>query len=223
MHWTCAYGSVYRAQLPSGKIVALKKLQQCMLLVYKYMWVLSNDDEAQEFNWSNRVNIIKGIANALSYMHHDCTSTSLHRDMSSSNFLLNSELEAFVSDFGTARILDPDSSNQTLLVGTMDMLHQLAYTLSVTEKCGVYSFGLVALETIMGKHPGDLIFSLTNSGAPNMLLKDVLDSRLPLPFNRTHAKNLVLVVTLTLSCLPTNLRSRPTLKDVAEEFVVPKP
>ncbi|KAI4313229.1 hypothetical protein L6164_026222 [Bauhinia variegata] len=188
---TGAYGIVYRAQIPSGRIVALKKLHRlecqepsfdrsfqnevkmlteirhknivklygfclhnkCMFLVYEYMergsllWVLSNDDEAQELNWSKRVNIIKGIANALSYMHHDCTSTFLHRDISGSNVLLNSELEAFVSDFGTARILDPDSSNQTLLVGTIGYVApELAYTLSVTEKCDVYSFGVVALE-----------------------------------------------------------------------------
>ncbi|KAI4353916.1 hypothetical protein L6164_002836 [Bauhinia variegata] len=265
---TGAYGSVYRAQLPNGKIVALKKLHRLesqepsfdrsfrnevkmlteirhkyivklygfclhnrsMFLVFEYMdrgsllWVLSNDDEAQELNWSKRVNIIKGIANALSYMHHDCTSTFLHRDISSSNVLLNSELEAFVSDFGTARILDPDSSNQTLLVGTIGYVApELACTLSVTEKCDVYSFGVVALETIMGKHPGDLISSLRNSGAPNMLLKDVLDSRLPLPFNGTDAKNLVLVVTLAFSCLDTNPRCRPTMKDVVKEFLVSKP
>ncbi|BAT97767.1 hypothetical protein VIGAN_09130500 [Vigna angularis var. angularis] len=52
------------------------------------------------------------------YMHHDCTPPILHRDVTSSNVLLNSQLEAFVSDFGTARLLDPDSSNQTLVVGT---------------------------------------------------------------------------------------------------------
>ncbi|XP_027337721.1 probable leucine-rich repeat receptor-like protein kinase At1g35710 [Abrus precatorius] len=159
---TGAYGSVYRAQLPSGKIVALKKLHQmesenpsfdksfrnevkmlteirhknivnlhgfclhnrCMFLIYQYMesgslfYALNNDMEAMELNWSERVNIIRGMAHALSYLHHDCTPPILHRDVTSSNVLLNSQLEAFVSDFGTARFLDPDSSNQTLVVGT---------------------------------------------------------------------------------------------------------
>ncbi|MED6147369.1 hypothetical protein PIB30_043427 [Stylosanthes scabra] len=155
---TGGYGSVYRAQLPSGKIVALKKLHQresqnpsfdrsfrnevkmlsqirhrnivklhgfclhnrCMFLVYEYMergslfYALSIDDEAKELTWSKRVNIISGTANALAYMHHDCSPPIVHRDVTSSNILLNSELHAVVSDFGTARLIDPDSSNQTL-------------------------------------------------------------------------------------------------------------
>ena len=159
---TGAYGSVYRAQLPNGKIVALKKLHKresenptfdnsfrnevkmlteirhrnivklhgfclhnrIMFLVYQYMergslfCVLRNDAEAEELTWSKRVNIIKEIANALSYMHHDCAPPIIHRDITTNNVLLNSEMDAFVSDFGTARFLDPDSSNQTLLVGT---------------------------------------------------------------------------------------------------------
>ena len=159
---TGGYGSVYRARLPSGKVVALKKLHgwesenpaymksfenevqmlstiqhrnivklhgfclhnKCMFLVYKYMergslfCMLRDDVEALELDWVKRVNVVKGIANALSYMHHDCGLPIIHRDISSNNILLDSKLEAFVSDFGTARLLDPDSSNQTLIAGT---------------------------------------------------------------------------------------------------------
>ena len=159
---TGGYGSVYRARLPSGKVVALKKLHgwesenpaymksfenevqmlstiqhrnivklhgfclhnKCMFLVYKYMergslfCMLRDDVEAVELDWVKRVNVVKDIANALSYMHHDCGLPIIHRDISSNNILLDSKLEAFVSDFGTARLLDPDSSNQTLIVGT---------------------------------------------------------------------------------------------------------
>ncbi|QCE02935.1 protein brassinosteroid insensitive 1 [Vigna unguiculata] len=234
---TGGYGSVYRAQLPSGNVVALKKLHriesqnpsfdrsfrnevkmlteirhrnivklhgfclhnQCMFLIYQYMergslfYILNNDVEAKELNWSKRVNVIKGMAQALSYMHHDCTTPIVHRDVTSSNVLLNSQLEACVSDFGTARLLDPDSSNQTLVVGTYGYIApELAYTLSVTQKCDVYSFGVVTLETLMGKHPGELISSLSNSTTQNMLLKDILDSRLPLPL-RKDAQDIYLV------------------------------
>ncbi|XP_034707341.1 MDIS1-interacting receptor like kinase 2-like isoform X7 [Vitis riparia] len=159
---TGGYGSVYRAQLPSGKVVALKKLHgwerenptylksfenevqmlsriqhrnivklhgfclhnRCMFLVYKYMekgslyCMLRDEVEVVELDWIKRVNVVKGIANALSYMHHDSTLPIIHRDISSNNILLDSKLEAFVADFGTARLLDPDSSNQTLLAGT---------------------------------------------------------------------------------------------------------
>jgi serine/threonine protein kinase len=98
--------------------------KRCMFLVYEYMergslfCVLNNDVEAMELDWSKRVNIIKGTAHALSYMHHECIPTIVHRDITSNNILLNNKLEAFVSDFGTAKLLDPDSSNQTLVAGT---------------------------------------------------------------------------------------------------------
>ncbi|KAI4353905.1 hypothetical protein L6164_002825 [Bauhinia variegata] len=266
--FTCAYGSVYRAQLPSGKIIALKKLHQlesqdpsfgrrfqndvkmliavrhrnvvklysfcfhnsCKFLMCEYMekgsllQVLSNAEEALEMSWGKRVNIIKGIANALFYMHHDCTSIILHRDISSSNVLLNSELEAFVSDFGIARILDPDSSNQTLFDGTDGYVApELAYALSVTEKCDFYSFGVMTLETIIGRHPGEFISSWQNSCAQNFLLKDILDSRLPLPSIRKDAKDVLLEVTLTFSCLHTDPRCRPSMKNVVKDFLFSKP
>jgi serine/threonine protein kinase len=95
-----------------------------MFLVYEYMergilfCILNNDVEAIELDWSKRLNIIKGTAHALSYMHHECIPAIVHRDITSNNILLNNKLEAFVSDFGTAKLLDPDSSYQTLVAGT---------------------------------------------------------------------------------------------------------
>ncbi|XP_034707992.1 MDIS1-interacting receptor like kinase 2-like [Vitis riparia] len=199
------YGSVYRAQLPSGKVVAVKKLHRSeideptylrsfknevqmlrqirhrnivklhgyclhnryMFLISMYMergslyCMLSDEIEAVELDWVKRVNIVKNMAHALSYMHHDCNPPIIHRDISSNNVLLDSKLEGFVSDFGTARLLDPDSSNQTLVAGTYGYIApELAYTMVVTEKCDVYSFGVVALETMIGKHPGELITTL---------------------------------------------------------------
>ena len=81
-------------------------------------WVLRNDVEAKELTWKIRVSIIIGIANALSYMHHDFTQSIVHRDITSSNILLNSELEACVVDFGLVRFVNPDSSNRTILAST---------------------------------------------------------------------------------------------------------
>jgi len=160
---TGAYGSVYKAQLPCGKAVALKKLhgyeaevpsfdesfrnevrilseikhrhivklygfclhKRIMFLIYQYMErgslfsVLYDDVEAVEFKWRKRINTIKGVAFAISYLHHDCTTPIVHRDVSTSNILLNSEWQASVSDFGTARILQYDSSNRTIVAGTI--------------------------------------------------------------------------------------------------------
>ena len=95
-----------------------------MFLIYMYMKrenlfrMLSNENEEVELDWSKRVNIVKNMVHVLSYMHHDCTPLIIHRDISSNNILLNSDLEAYVSNFGIARFLNPNSSNRTLLART---------------------------------------------------------------------------------------------------------
>ncbi|KAL2337488.1 hypothetical protein Fmac_011934 [Flemingia macrophylla] len=265
---TGAYGSVYKAQLPSGRTVALKKLHKtesenpsfyksfsneakilteirhrniirlygfclhnkCMFLVYEHMergslfYNLSNDVEAQELNWSKRINIVKEIAYALAHMHHDCSPPIVHRDISSNNILLNMELQAFISDFGTARLLDCHSSNQTLLAGTYGYVApELASTLTVTTKCDVYSFGVVVLEIMMGKHPAELISSLSEPSIQHKKLKDILDSRIPLPFFRKDMQHILLVVTLALACLCPHPKFRPSMQEIANELLVSKP
>ncbi|XP_059638699.1 MDIS1-interacting receptor like kinase 2-like [Cornus florida] len=264
---TGGYGSVYKAQLPSGEVVALKKLHKleaeepafdrsfknevqmlteirhrnivklygfclhnrCMFLIYEYMergsifYALRYDDEAVELNWTRRVNIIKGITHALSYMHHDCNPPIIHRDISSSNILLDSESEAFVSDFGTTRWLYPNSSNQTVLAGTFGYIApELAYTMEVNEMCDVYSFGVVALETLMGRHSGELLQSLALASTQNIMLNDVLDERLPAPERGVIARDVVLATTLTFSCLRSEPKYRPTMLRVSQEFLACK-
>nr|XP_024930822.1 MDIS1-interacting receptor like kinase 2-like [Ziziphus jujuba var. spinosa] len=88
------------------------------LLVYEYLEggslgdVLRNEEKARAFEWSKRVNVMKGVANALSYMHHDCLPPIVHRYIKSQNILLNVQHdEAHILDFGTARIVKIDSSN----------------------------------------------------------------------------------------------------------------
>ncbi|XP_035544662.1 MDIS1-interacting receptor like kinase 2-like [Juglans regia] len=264
---TGGYGSVYKAELPSGNVVALKKLHQreaenpvfyrsfinevrvltdirhrnivklhgfcvhkgCRFLIYEYMergslfWVLRNVDEAMELDWSKRVNIIKGTAHALSYMHHECIPAIVHRDISSNNILLNSEFRGFISDFGTAKLLDPDSSNQTLVAGTYGYIApEFAYTMIVTEKCDVYSFGVVVLEVLMGRHPGELLSPLSSSSSSssfqNMMLNEILDRRLPPP-NRLIGQDILLIATIAFACLHTQPKSRPTMKCVSQEFL----
>ncbi|KAL5756682.1 hypothetical protein ACOSQ2_021428 [Xanthoceras sorbifolium] len=264
---TGGYGSVYKAQLPSGKVVALKKFhrsdndeptftknfenevrvlseirhrnivklygfclhERCMFLVYEYMdrgslfCVLHNDDEAIELNWTKRVNIIKGIAYALSYLHHNCTLLIVHRDISSNNILLNSESEAFLADFGTARFLDSESSNRTILAGTFGYIApELAYTMVVTEKCDVYSFGVVALEILMGRHLRELLSSLASSSNQDMTLMDILDRHLSPHVDQMIARDVVLVSSVAFACLHPNPKSRPLMQWVSREFLACK-
>ncbi|KAL7149813.1 hypothetical protein ABFS83_05G066000 [Erythranthe nasuta] len=269
---TGGYGSVYRAQLPTGKVVAVKKLhrfegenptfdacfrneakvlsgirhrnivklfgfclhKRSMFLIYEYMemgslfYVLRDSNEAVDLNWAKRVNIVEGVARALSYMHHDCSPPILHRDISTSNVLLNLKLEAFVSDFGTARLLDPDSSNHTLIAGTHGYIApELAYTMAVTEKCDVYSFGVVALETMFGSHPGEFLTSVfvSERNSENLMLQDLLDKRLPSPDDEDlkAARDVVRVVRIALTCVSSDPKFRPSMSRVCDELDVRGP
>ncbi|WJX80676.1 non-specific serine/threonine protein kinase [Trifolium repens] len=260
---TGAYGSVYKAQLPSGKVVALKKLhgyeaqvpsfdesfrnevrilseikhrhivklygfclhKRIMFLIYQYMEkgslfsVLYDNVEAVELKWRKRVNIVKGVASALSYLHHDFTSPIVHRDISSGNILLNNEWQPSVSDFGTARLLQHDSSNRTIVAGTIGYIApELAYTMVVSEKCDVYSFGVVTLETLMGRHPQEMLSTLQLASTQSMKLCQLLDQRLPFPNNAMVLLDIIRVAAIAFACLNFNPSSRPTMKRVSQSF-----
>ena len=89
----------------------------------------------------------------------------------------------------------------------------------VTEKCDVYSFGVVALETMIGKHPRELITSLSSSLCQDIMLRDVLDSRLPLPEDLQVAKDVVFMILLALKCIHSNPQSRPTMQQVSYKIL----
>ncbi|CAH1435462.1 unnamed protein product [Lactuca virosa] len=198
----------------------------CNFLVYEYMekgsifCALSDNEFAVMLDWKTRVNIIKQVAHALSYMHHDCSPSIIHRDISSNNILLNKEMEGFVADFGAAKLLDPDSSDQTVVVGTLGYIApELAYNSIVNEKCDVYSFGVLALETIGGKHPGDLLTSLNYSNREGATLESILDKRLPYPTDDRRIEMEILhVYNVALACIRMDPKSRPTMRNVSQEL-----
>ncbi|KAJ1419600.1 Tyrosine-protein kinase, active site [Sesbania bispinosa] len=188
---TGAYGSVYKALLPG---------------------------EAMELDWKKRVDIVKGIAHALSYLHNDCNPPIVHRDIATTNILLNSEWQPSVADFGTSRLLKHDSSNQTIVAGTIGYIApELAYTMVVSEKCDVYSFGVVALETLVGRHPKEILSSIQSPFAQGIKLWEILDQRLPLP-NMSVSLGIVRVAVVAFACLNPNPCSRPTMKYVSQCF-----
>ena len=114
-------------EIPHRNIVRLHEFCFHMLhkfLIYEFIErgslasSLRSNEGAVELDWIKRVKVIKGVAHALSYMHHDCNPPTVHRGISTNNILINWNFEACVSDFGTARLLKPDSSNWSTLVGT---------------------------------------------------------------------------------------------------------
>jgi len=94
----------------------------------------------------------------------------------------------------------------------------------VTEKCDVYSFGVVVMEIMMGKHPGEVLATLSSNKylsstqeEPQLLLKDVLDQRLPPPTGQL-AEAVVFTMTIALACTREAPESRPIMRAVAQEL-----
>nr|GFC49296.1 probable leucine-rich repeat receptor-like protein kinase At1g35710 [Tanacetum cinerariifolium] len=132
-----------------------------------------------EMDWLKRVRIVRAVANGLAYMHHDCTPPIIHRDISGANILLDSDYGAHISDFGTAKLLKLDSSNWTAVVGT---------------------YGYIAPEVIMGKHPGELISSLPTLSTDDLSLANVVDRRIPRPSSLVE-KLARLILNVSKACL----------------------
>ncbi|XP_026431312.1 MDIS1-interacting receptor like kinase 2-like [Papaver somniferum] len=268
------YGSVYKAELSTGQVVAVKKLhpsdedseafelksfesevhaltkirhrnivklfgfcsnpaRRISFLVYEFVErgslknVLLDGEQAMGFNWIKRLRFIRGTANALAYMHHDCIPAIVHRDISSNNILLDSGYNSRVSDFGTARILKPDSSNWTSLAGTYGYVApELAYTMKVTEKCDVYSLGVIILEVLMGRHPSEIITLLSHdvlssSSASkvgqNVRLGDILDQRIGAPTDIVK-NEITYIMKVGVSCLQGDPHTRPTMQEVSVQL-----
>ncbi|WVZ81037.1 hypothetical protein U9M48_028464, partial [Paspalum notatum var. saurae] len=107
--------------------------------------------------WSTRIKIAAGSARGLAYLHEDCHPRIIHRDIKSSNILLDDQFEAQVADFGLARLAENDVTHiSTRVMGTFGYLApEYASTGKLTEKSDVFSFGVVLLELITGRKPVD--------------------------------------------------------------------
>lgn len=155
-------------------------------------------------------------------MHHECSPPILHRDISSKNVLLDCEDRPHLSDFGTAKLLRPNSSNWTSFAGTFGYVApELAYTMEVDESCDTYSFGVLSLEVILGRHPADIAQAISSKTGLDILLKDFIDQRPSPPFR--VVEELINITKIALTCLHPSPQLRPTMQQVSTSLAKEKP
>ncbi|CAK9171606.1 unnamed protein product [Ilex paraguariensis] len=135
----------------------------CKLLVYEYMPNGSLGDllhsKGALLDWPTRFRIVLDAAEGLSYLHHDCVPPIVHRDVKSNNILLDGEFAARIADFGVAKFVEAVKRGEEFMSGIAGscgyIAPEYAYTLRVTEKSDIYSFGVVILELVTGRRPID--------------------------------------------------------------------
>ncbi|XP_073010096.1 probable L-type lectin-domain containing receptor kinase S.7 [Typha latifolia] len=215
-----------------------------LLLVYEFMpngsldKILYRDPEHGVLKWAHRYNAAIGIASVLSYLHQECEQQVIHRDIKTSNILLDSNFNPRLGDFGLARLMDHNQSPvSTLTAGTMGYLapEYLQYG-KATEKTDVFSYGVVILEICCGRRPIDkedgddrklvnLVDWVWKLYSKDKLI-EAADKRLNGEFDEEEMMRLLLV---GLSCANPNCLERPTMRRVlqilnleAEPVAVPR-
>ncbi|KAE8805406.1 L-type lectin-domain containing receptor kinase IV.2-like [Hordeum vulgare] len=147
-----------------------------LLLVYDYMPNGSldkvlHDQDRQVLDWCHRLNIIRGIASGLFYLHEDWEKVVIHRDIKTSNVLLDTEMNARLGDFGLARLHNHGTdAHTTHLAGTWGYIApELARLGRATKATDVFAFGVFMLEVACGRRP-----IVNDSGDPVLLTDWVL-------------------------------------------------
>jgi len=162
------------------QLIGYCRHKQQLLLVYDYMPNGSLDYQLHtqhpnttELQWAQRMHIIKGIASGLFYLHEDWEHVVIHRDIKTSNVLLDSEMNARIGDFGLARSHDHGvDAHTTRMAGTWGYIApELARLGKATKATDVFAFGVLMMEVVCARRP---IWVDNATGDPHALADWVL-------------------------------------------------
>ncbi|KAF8408217.1 hypothetical protein HHK36_007362 [Tetracentron sinense] len=203
-----------------------------MFLIYNYLPGGNLEKFIQErsttaVDWKILHKIALDIARALAYLHDRCVPRVLHRDVKPSNILLDNDFNAYLSDFGLARLLGTSETHATTgVAGTFGYVApEYAMTCRVSDKSDVYSYGVVLLELISDKKVLDPSFSSYGNGFnivawACMLLrqgraKEFFTGGL---WDAGPHNNLIQTLHLAVKCTVESLTIRPTMKQVVQRL-----
>ncbi|KAL6201305.1 hypothetical protein ACLB2K_025019 [Fragaria x ananassa] len=211
-----------------------------LLLVYEYMennslaHSLFEDEKGfLNLDWPTRQKVCLGIAKGLAFLHEESTLKVVHRDIKTTNVLLDKDLNAKISDFGLAKLDEEENTHiSTRIAGTIGyMAPEYALWGCLTYKADVYSFGVVALEIVAGKNnmkfrPNDDFVCLVDWGLVLQQkgnLKELVDQRLGSDYDKEQAIRMAKVALLCTNSAPS---LRPTMSVVVsmleEKTAVPE-
>ncbi|XP_023632943.1 probable LRR receptor-like serine/threonine-protein kinase At1g29720, partial [Capsella rubella] len=196
-----------------------------LLLVYEYMENNSLalplfEKGSLKLDWAARQKICLGIARGLAFLHEGSAMRMVHRDIKTTNVLLDADLNAKISDFGLARLHEAEHSHiSTKIAGTIGyMAPEYALWGQLTEKADVYSFGVVAMEIVSGKsntkQQGNVSlinWALTLQQTGDIM--DIVDAMLKGEFNNNEAARMIKVA---LVCINSSPSLRPTMSEVVQ-------
>ncbi|CAK7324263.1 unnamed protein product [Dovyalis caffra] len=186
--------------------------------------VLHRHEPRVVLDWDTQYRIALGIAQGLSYLHHDCLPQIIHRDVKSDNVFMDSELEPKIGDFGMSKMLlgSDSSSTRSRIVGTLGyMAPENAYSTRLTEKVDVYSYGVILLELVCRKLPVDPSFEggldIVSWTRKKLQENDecvcFLDREISF-WDRDEQQKALKLLELALECTEPVADKRPSMRDV---------
>ncbi|XP_054823373.1 wall-associated receptor kinase 2-like isoform X2 [Prosopis cineraria] len=175
-------------------------------------------------SWETRLQVAAETAEAVSYLHSSASIPIIHRDIKSTNILLDHNLRAKVSDFGASKLVPLDETHITTVVqGTLGYLDpEYLFIGQLNEKSDVYSFGVVLIELLTGKkaiefskpEQENLAMHFVSSMKEDRLW-EILDKRV---LDQKNEKELKEVALLARRCIKVKGKERPSMKEVAKEL-----
>ncbi|KAG2332830.1 hypothetical protein Bca52824_004010 [Brassica carinata] len=203
---------------------------ECHYLVYEYMKNGSLQDILadvaagnKELMWPARHKIAVGIAAGLEYLHTDHKPAIIHRDLKPANVLLDDDMEARISDFGLAKVM-PDAVTHitaSKLAGTVGYIaSEYHQTLKFTDKCDIYSFGVILGVLVIGKLPSDEFFQTTDEMSLIKWMRNMVTSENPSLaidpklMEQGFDEQMLLVLKIACYCTLDDPKQRPNSKDV---------